>query len=818
VKPGPIDLRPEANPLHFCALTPTQQEAYRRLAGMLAGAAASIGPPAPAAAGGIALEFDRKSRVAVVSGGRGTGKTTAVLSLVRDVVAGTGPVYGDPPPPRHEETADQKTLRGIVEGLTKRVVWLDILDMAPLPAAANLFSAVLVRVEETATRLLPPALAEEKPRSYLDPPEVYDSPLEELRRLQTDVAVSWEGNLDARSGALDASAFAAEVKRAEAVRMKLNPRLAKVLDGLATDIGRRAGVADPLFVLPVDDFDLNPPRCLELLELLRTLSVPRLFCLALGDVDVAETMCALQSAADVARVAGGAPGAKFLPVHEFDVQATVANVTGNVIRKLLPPGQRVYLEPMRVSQAVGLRPSGKKPAEPTVGDWLRRIPFAFPGLDEHIRKRFPQPRKVPVSPGGNVTKDEPPTLYDFLFAENNDDPSEPFYHARKFLEMPLRLLVDFWQVLEEAVHRGYPGEDLTQRFRKKLHYFCRDVFQAEESLPPDARRKFRASFNLDPDTGWTISPDPFRLVAATYPFEVRADAQLVPAPTPEAPSPAPVLRWTVHARGATGWEFSSPPREQETKPLFLAPATTDLIIFYTDLVTLSRGGTERNPLIEFRNTAARPWVVYHFWDRDLPLLSWPTPPFLTFWETDRFLDAWSRLLRAVDSELRGSETTPGPIPLLVFNWIRLGTAVLAGREPISRFSVEPPGAQEWAALRNEVEDLFSAAAGCPRVRESVHRWIAEVLSLLNRDVIGPDETPGNEFAKSGVLAAHCRKTNRRFAEWLLEFLRRERALPGASEDEFRQALRSVPAWWPEPPPPAPAQPAAPPPPPPPPPP
>lgn len=814
---GSTDLRPEAAPLPFHALTVVQQEAYRRLARLLTRAAGSARPPSappPGSGSAVALDFDRKSRVAVVSGGRGTGKTTAVLSLIHSVSARRGPEFGPSPSPsanespeqrrvREEEEQSRQELKADVEALFNRVVWLDILDMAPLPVAANLFTAVLVRVEEAAAQRLPPALAEEKPRSFLDPPEVYDSPLEKLRRLQTDVALSWEGNLKERSAALDATAFAAEVKRVEAVRLKMNRRLAEVLDGLAVEFGRTAGAADPLFVLPIDDFDLNPPRCLELLELLRTLSVPRLFFLALGDMDVAETICALQMAADVARVGGGGSETEYVPIHKHDVQATVANVTGNVIRKLIPPAQRIYLEPMRVDHAVDLRPPFRAPDEPTVGDWLKKIPFTFRELDPQLAVRFPPTKKVPVSPGSKETKDEPPTVQDFLFARIDSAPalgvsltSRPFYQARKFLEMPLRQLVDFWAMLEETVVRADPGADLLQRFREKLHFLCRDVFRAEETLSPDARRSFRAAFDLGPDPGWTISPDPFRLVAATSPFELRADERH-PTSHPPGRPPEPHLAWAVFARAVTGWEFRTPPAQaEETKPYVLAPAAANLLIVYTDLVALSRGDGQRNPLIDHRGTYARPGVVYHFQDRDLPGLGWPIAPFLTFWETDRFLDAWGRLLRLVDAEMRGSDSIDNPIPLLVFNWIRLGTAVLQGTVPNYKFSPSPLKREDWAALRKEVENLFHATVYAPRVRESVHRWIAEVLTLLNRDVIGPDETPGTEFARSGTLIVLCKEENRRFAELQLDYLRREKAFADRpEEDAFLAAVKQFPAWW-----------------------
>src|SRR5204863_2689793 len=77
--------------------------------------------------------------------------------------------------------------------------------------------------------------------------------------------------------------------------LRLNVDFQKLLDELVTPhssepTDKRSG--DPckrrLFVLPVDDVDLNPQRCLELLQLFRTISSPQLFLIVLGDFALTE--------------------------------------------------------------------------------------------------------------------------------------------------------------------------------------------------------------------------------------------------------------------------------------------------------------------------------------------------------------------------------------------------------------------------------------------------------------------------------------------------------------------------------------------------
>jgi hypothetical protein len=789
MSPAATDLRPEATALPYHQLFAVQQEAYRRLAAMLVRAADDLkAPPAgreqPAPAG-FDIDFDRKSRVAVISGERGTGKTSAVLSVIHDISRRHEPNFGPAAAVGPAEQALREQVRKDIVSLFGRLVWLDMLDMSPLPAAANLCSAILVRIEEAVTR--GQTAGEEKPRSYLDAPERYDSPLEKLRRLQTDVAVSWEGNLRERSGALDANAFAAEVRRTEFVRLRLNARLTEVLDGLAAEFGRRTdGRRDVLFVLPVDDFDLNPPRCLELLAMLRTLSVPRLFCVVLGDVDVAETMCGLQMAADVARVAGRATTAGFLPLHRDDVQATVANISGNVIRKLLPPNQRVYLAALRADHAVELRPPGKGPNDPSVGGWLKQVPFVFAGLDYQIRRRFPQ----------SGSQKEGPSLYDFLFATippgvGGSSVADPFYEGRHFLEMPLRQLVDFWLTLEKTATGPEPDAEKLQQFRKRLHFFCREVFHAEQTLPPEARRRFRTAFDLEPDLNWAVSLDLLQLTPVGYPSRVEAPGR--PGAPPQPPNR---LEWTTRARGTTGWEFRGSPESDKSSPVFLAADTTGLLIFYTDLLALSRGNGEPNPAFNVTPVSYRfASTAYRFRDRELPWLSWPFPTVLTFWEADRFLGAWTKLVRQLDGLQKHGPSSPDPVPALIYHWIGLGTAVLAGREPRTLPSVFASSLQDWEVLKNEVEALYNEAFQSARVQVSVHLWLRQVLSLLNEDVLGGDDTPRQAFRASPALKTLCQQESKRFVEWHDGYLRQVKGLEGIDEAAFRSTLGAFPVWW-----------------------
>ena len=57
-----------------------------------------------------------------------------------------------------------------------------------------------------------------------------------------------------------------------------------------------------LFVLPIDDVDLNPTRSLELLRLARTFSVPHLFLLVMGQLSTTQLVIEMNTLAEFSKL------------------------------------------------------------------------------------------------------------------------------------------------------------------------------------------------------------------------------------------------------------------------------------------------------------------------------------------------------------------------------------------------------------------------------------------------------------------------------------------------------------------------------------
>jgi hypothetical protein len=459
------------------------------------------------------------------------------------------------------------------------------------------------------------------------------------------------------------------------------------------------------------------------------------------------------------------------------VQATIVNVAGNVIRKLLPPNQRIYLAPIKVQYAVELRPPGTAKDGSTLAGLLKKIPFQIPELDEAVQARLPSPSEP---------ANEPLTLHDFLFARTPADygtsgPEQEFYQARKFLERPLRELVDLWLTLEKTTTGTGPNKDRLRQFRKRLHFYCRDVLRAEETLPLEAGRRLRAAFDLDPDFSWALSAEPLHLVPTMYPPRLEAQGTADPPPT------GGPLAWTVRVQGAAGWEFRSDPKASEPNALFLAPATTNLIIFYSDLLTLFEKEAESNLLWRFAH------LDYHFQGGTVRAGSWPFPHVLTFWDADRFLNSWTKQLIRLKGPTARSEPS-GLMPVLVFLWIGLGTAALSGKPMQLNKSPLSVTEQEWNVLRQAIENLLYNTRRSLRVADYVSNWILRAMSLLNPDVLGPNNVPSAVFRESKSLVSLCRPRGKRFIEWKPWVTGPERVID-VDEQSFRGAIAGMKPWW-----------------------
>jgi hypothetical protein len=322
-------LRPEARPVPYDRLQRRAQEALDLIIEALKAAqtaAKNSESGGATATGSPFIDKNRASRLFFISGEPGSGKSTLYLTLAE--------MLG----PEGEKYRGEKQLQGLGP-----VRWLDTLDLEVAgDEGENLLAAVAVRLIR----------AIEVPDTVLSKPCA--DAIRKLEELATDIGIAWDGNLRARASALDPDTYSEEVMRAQRARLGINEHLRGVLNALAKN--KCCGCDDgTLFVLPVDDLYLKPHVSLQLLRLLRMISVPRLFFLVMGDITTVEALFIEKSLADWTAVAGAKIFA-ILPRRLEDALASARELRARYLRKLLPPGQRTTIEAMDWHEALTFRP------------------------------------------------------------------------------------------------------------------------------------------------------------------------------------------------------------------------------------------------------------------------------------------------------------------------------------------------------------------------------------------------------------------------------------------------------------------------------
>ena len=481
-------LRPEARPAPWKDLDNAQREAFKSLVLMIGAAVEGLGGEranAKAADNDPPDWFrdDRSSRTAFLSGSRGTGKTTVLASVIRAAMAESRDPAEDVPRP----------VSKALNLLRRRVVWLEPLDMEPLPASANLLSAILVRVEDSVRRLGGGGIDAGDDgdgmayRGLVQPGGGVHDVLLDLQRLQTHGALAWEGNLQSRKGNLDPDSYAVEVARTERARLSISNKVQDVLDRLARKTQWMFGIYDPLFVLPVDDLDLNPLAFLDTLKLLRLLSVPRLFSLLIGDVTVADLLLNLKLSSELAQLVANLRDTNLLAVDTKSIGALAGEIASNAFRKLLPPGQRVNLQSMTLQEGLNFRPltSGRNVGGNEIAPKERRVHQLLSSVEICLEHRLwppPGPNAAAPTSSSNTAAPTPSlndadketvfvTLRDFLLIGWKDQPTplslkeenkntesddvglkhleDCAYQGRRALEATPRRLADIWLMLRE---------------------------------------------------------------------------------------------------------------------------------------------------------------------------------------------------------------------------------------------------------------------------------------------------------------------------------------------------------------------------------
>lgn len=438
---GDYVLRPEAGPVKPGLLNRSQRDAFRAIVAALVEAnrlaqEKSVADP---------VQRDQVSRLFFVSGQPGSGKTSLYRTL-RHII-GQKERLGE----LRQEYNSDKELSESLSDLVDGTRWLEPIDLeVAVDEGENLLAAVLVRIFQ---EIREPFAASQKCRDAL----------QRLEELANDIGIAWDGNLKDRAGSLDPDSYSQEVMRGQHTRLGNNKRLRVALETLF-DQQCYGLEQERLFVLPIDDFYLKPAASLELLRLLRMISVPRLFFLIMGDIKTVEALFFEKALADWTDVAGSRIFVS-LEDRQEEVLARVREMKARYLRKLLPVSQRAHVEWTRWDETLKYRPT------PPIG-WVPQMCHLLSGvviswqaegnkkegslLNYLVAPRLPAPqpkkdcREVAKAVQGVDSLDDPATGRLKKFREA--------YSGALILDATHRELFDLWTSMQKVVDGNNSNE------------------------------------------------------------------------------------------------------------------------------------------------------------------------------------------------------------------------------------------------------------------------------------------------------------------------------------------------------------------------
>jgi hypothetical protein len=721
-----MPLRPEALPLAYDDLTDSQKDALGRIVGWMASAVDGL--PGARGAGSVGDDRPRAGTngVGLVSGERGTGKTSLMLTL-KDICCrrASGGANGIP-----------KHLEPNVEKIRARTVWLESLDMDTLPGPTNLLAAILARVRLSLTTL--PGESDQG-RSLLATNSASETARTNLEEMQTGIARAWRRQLP---GSLDGDAYAVEVTEMEDRRLQVNGRLESVLEGLASSEHWPNGIKQPIFVLPVDDVDLSPFRCLELLQLLRMIAMPRLFALVLGDVRIAEAVMKIQLSGQYARLAKGASRESFVAIPPWEVAAIVGATASKVIRKVLPPSQRVNLGPMSIRQSLGYGSS------PQVMDGTTRNGDSAPAggrrtlLDvlrgihlPELKASFDR-RDWNLAPAAKATDPAPgPSLADFVIGTGAAVDVAAFpYWAAQVLQAPARQVADLWLVLEPLTREAPPDADQPlEALLETLIELLRGLIEEEPRLSPVQRERVLAGLKKD------AAGKP---VFQTDVLGIRREFQ--PGTTVDTE------RCTLRVHQAVRWSMGLPTDDSTQGPAkpaaYIEDRTSAAVMLIHDLVAVGKKGTLLGGSVA-STAKSRGWLMAE-WSlgATTALVPWPEPDWATFRTFDRFASWWQRASQVVQT---AHATTDHLAAMFAFAFLSCALDVADREARPSVPLMTPPTDKQWAGLAerlrrhlevrkagDEIGQTLPVTLACALAPESApfltERQLRKVVEVLRR--------------------------------------------------------------------------------------
>ncbi len=262
----------EAKALGWNNLCPSTQRALEKIVCWLEAACDRNEKRADSEQEKLALQYEAPSTSILVSGDRGAGKTTVLLTAAyafRLAAEQNGDFF---PPTVYSGLDLKQKLRNIC----KKVSWLDTLDLEPLHPNSNLLAAMLVRIRLALERLDIEYGDDDYFRHGSHHHSILESNLgtgERLDRLINEATFMWESQPN--SGVPRPEQSEQQIKSAE-IYARFNTDFRAVMEN-AVELVKKRGTQTEIFVLPIDNVDRSIDHIANISKLIRMATSRRLW-------------------------------------------------------------------------------------------------------------------------------------------------------------------------------------------------------------------------------------------------------------------------------------------------------------------------------------------------------------------------------------------------------------------------------------------------------------------------------------------------------------------------------------------------------------
>ena len=620
---GSYVLRPEARPMPYEALNESQLTAMKAVVAALKEAVDQAKSSGKHTNADGFIDRDRVSRLYFVSGQPGSGKTSIYVTLRALLSRGK----------QHPKNFRKKYACEIpgLNGLNGAIRWLEPMDLEVAgDEGENLLAAVLVRIFGAIDG-----------SSRIPSKDCRDA-MAKLSELENDIGIAWEGNLRKRAASLDPDSYSQEAMRAQRTKLGTNNRLREALEGLLKH-DCNGYEREEIFVLPIDDFYLKPTASLELLRLLRMVSVPRLFFLIMGDIKTMEALFFEKALADWTRIAGPQVFASLEKRSEEEILPRIREMKARYLRKLLPPEQRATIGCMRWDEALQYNPPASASSDCTLRQLLSKIPVSYRVCpkSESSPMTLLDFLSTPKCPEGQ-TKDASKSK-ELKAKEKRLRKLQEAYSALLILDATPREVADLWMGLEPLADEQDDDEE-NRSYLRKVVEFALLAIEEQDYLTEEQQDILRFAFP-------TSSVDD--LLFQTHNLSLRAKGGL----------PQKIKCGDAFVRKHLDWKLGFSDDKGTVGPVpFLPPRTAAWIILLHDLtwswkpdritknlvydlrVRLSKEKSCKRPTLETLGWAWRK-NNYGLW------VHFSMPRLTTFRQLDRFLAVWNDVLPSIPTNL-----------------------------------------------------------------------------------------------------------------------------------------------------------------------